>query len=336
VSLLELTDVEVSYSRRGRDPVRAVAGATLSLEAGEIVGLVGESGCGKSTLARAAAGLVKSTAGTVRFGGRDVVALSRRARPRDQVLLQMVFQDPYSSLNPRRRIGAQLADALVIHDLVPADQRAERVGELLLQVGLGADAAGSYPHQFSGGQRQRLAIARALAAAPSALVLDEPLSSLDASAQAQVANLLLRLSRELHIAMLLISHDLAIVRQVADRISVMYLGLIVETGPTKSVWAQPLHPYTEALIGAVPRADGEGTKPAPLPGEVPDPAHPPAGCRFHPRCPYAFDRCRTEAPPLVEVVDGRHAACWLQLPGAPTKLPGPTALVESSAAPERL
>jgi peptide/nickel transport system ATP-binding protein len=332
MSLLELSEVEVSYHRRGRDPVRAVAGATLALEAGEIVGLVGESGCGKSTLARAAAGLVKSTGGSVRFGGREVVALSRRARPRDQVLLQMVFQDPYSSLNPRRRVGAQLADALVIHDLVPAEERDARVSELLVQVGLGADAARSYPHQFSGGQRQRIAIARALAAAPSALVLDEPLSSLDASAQAQVANLLLRLSRELDIAMLLISHDLAIVRQVADRISVMYLGVIVETGPTRAVWAAPLHPYTEALIGAVPRADGEGTKPAPLPGEVPDPAHPPEGCRFHPRCPYAFDRCRTQSPELVEVSPGRHAACWLQAPGAPAVLGGGAGAGAASAA----
>ncbi len=322
MSLLELDDVEVTYVRRGRDPVRAVAGATLTLDEGEIVGLVGESGCGKSTLARAAAGLVKATRGSVRFDGQEVVALSRRARPRNQVRLQMVFQDPYSSLNPRRRVGAQLADALVIHDLVPAERRPARVSELLVQVGLAADAARLHPHQFSGGQRQRLAIARALAAQPTALVLDEPLSSLDASAQAQVANLLLALSRELHIAMLLISHDLAIVRQVADRISVMYLGVIVETGPTASVWAQPLHPYTEALIGAVPRADGEGTKPAPLAGEVPDPAHPPAGCRFHPRCPYAFDRCRTESPELVEVMPGRQAACWLQSAGSPSVLPG--------------
>jgi peptide/nickel transport system ATP-binding protein len=292
MSLLELDEVEVSYHRRGREPVRAVAGATLKLEAGEIVGLVGESGCGKSTLARAAAGLVAPTAGSVRFDGRPVIPLSRRARPREHVLLQMVFQDPFSSLNPRRRVSSQLADALVIHELVPAGRRRERVAELLL------------------------------AAEPTALVLDEPLSSLDASAQAQVANLLQRLSRDLQIAMLLISHDLAIVRQVADRISVMYLGVIVETGPTKPVWGRPLHPYTEALINAVPRADGEGVKPAPLPGEVPDPARPPAGCRFHPRCPYAFDRCRTETPELVEVADGRFAACWLQEPGAPVDLPG--------------
>jgi peptide/nickel transport system ATP-binding protein len=318
MSLLELQDIEVAYHRRGRQPVRAVAGASLGLAAGEIVGLVGESGCGKSTLARAAVGLIAPSSGAVLFGGEPISTLGHRARPAREVKLQMVFQDPYSSLNPRRKVGAQLADALRINNLVPPDMRERRVAELLSQVGLPESAVDSYPHQFSGGQRQRLAIARALAAEPSVLVLDEPLSALDASAQAQVANLLVRLCRELGIAMLLISHDLAIVRQIADRIAVMYLGLIVEVGVTADIWKEPNHPYTQALIGAVPRADGLGTKPKTLPGEVPNPANPPAGCRFHPRCPQAFDRCRVETPPLLQLDEDREAACWLRAPALAT------------------
>ncbi len=314
MNLLELESVEVSYSRRGRAPVRAVAGASIDLRQGEIVGLVGESGCGKSTLARVAAGLISPTAGSVRFEGEALATPSRRARPRREVRLQMVFQDPYSSLNPRRRIGSQLADAIRINNLLPPAERERRVVELLEQVGLPATAIHSFPHQFSGGQRQRLAIARALAAEPTALVLDEPLSALDASAQAQVANLLLQLCRELKIAMLLISHDLAIVRQVADRIAVMYLGLIVETGTTQQLWTQPRHPYTRALIEAIPHADGLGTKPESLPGEVPDPARPPAGCRFHPRCAQALERCAVEAPSLIPLDQERTVACWLHTP----------------------
>jgi peptide/nickel transport system ATP-binding protein len=189
------------------------------------------------------------------------------------------------------------------------------VAELLDQVGLPARAARGYPHEFSGGQRQRIAIARALAATPSVIVLDEPLASLDASAQAQLANLLTALARELELGLLLISHDLAIVRHVADTVAVMYLGRIAETAPTRALWEMPLHPYTEALIGAVPHADGAGTLPTALPGEVPDPSRPPSGCRFHPRCPYRFDPCDTDEPALVELAPGRSAACWLQLPG---------------------
>jgi peptide/nickel transport system ATP-binding protein len=315
VSVLELEDVEVVYRRRHRTPVRAVAGVSLSLGAGEILGLVGESGCGKSTLGRAAVGLLAPTSGTVRFQGRALTPLSRRARPRDQARLQMVFQDPHSSLNPRRSIGSQIADALAILELVPSDRRQARVHELLDQVGLPSSAAQRFPHQFSGGQRQRVAIARALAAEPSAIVLDEPLSSLDASAQAQIANMLVDLSRELQIALLLISHDLAIVHHVADRVAVMYLGTIAEAAPTRRLWRAPLHPYTEALIGAIPQADGRGELPVALPGEVGDPAAPPPGCRFHPRCPYAFDRCLVEPPELVEVEPGRTAACWLSTAG---------------------
>jgi peptide/nickel transport system ATP-binding protein len=317
VTLLELRDVVVEYQRRGRDPVRAVAGASLTVERGQIVGLVGESGCGKSTLARAAVGMVAPTAGVVRFEGHEVAPLTRRARPRELVRLQLVFQNPFSSLNPRRTVGAHLADAAEILGLVPPAGRRARVLELLEQVGLPEAAARRYPHQFSGGQRQRIAIARALAADPSVIVLDEPLSSLDTSAQAQIANLLVGLSRTLDLGLLLISHDLAIVRHVADVISVMYLGVMVETAPTRPLWAMPLHPYTEALIAAVPHPDGSGFLPEALPGEVPDPARPPPGCRFHPRCPYAFDRCRGETPPLMEIAAGRRSACWLQEPGGP-------------------
>jgi peptide/nickel transport system ATP-binding protein len=329
VSALELRDVEVEYDRRGGGRVRAVVGASLTVERAQIVGLVGESGCGKSSLARAAVGLVAPVAGTVRFEGREVTPLTRRARPRELVRLQMVFQNPYSSLNPRRKVGSQLADGLD----VGLSRRETRVRELLELVGLPATAAARYPHQFSGGQRQRIAIARALAADPTVIVLDEPLASLDASAQAQLANLLVNLSRELELSLLLISHDLAIVRHVADVVSVMYLGTMVETGATRALWQVPLHPYTEALIAAVPHADGAGLLPEALPGEVPDPANPPSGCRFHPRCPYAFARCAEEEPPPIEAADGRTAACWLQEPGQPGAPPAERSRALSLAQP---
>ena len=317
MTALELRDVVVDYERRGGGRVRAVAGASIRVEPGQIVGLVGESGCGKSTLARAAVGLVEPTSGSVVFGGQEVAPLGRRGRRRDLARLQLVFQNPYSSLNPRRKIGAQLGDALAILGIVPPSERAARVAELCERVGLPAGAVNRFPHEFSGGQRQRIAIARTLAAEPSLIVLDEPLASLDASAQAQLANLLVNLSRELGLGLLLISHDLAIVRHVADTVSVMYLGLMVETGATVELWEQPLHPYSEALINAIPHPDGNGFLPESLPGEVPDPAQPPSGCRFNPRCPYAFDRCTTEEPPLVTVAGDRSAACWLQPEGAP-------------------
>lgn len=311
MSALEINELGVAYRRHGREPVQAVVDASLSVESGEIVGLVGESGCGKSTLARAAVGLLAPTSGTILFEGRELAPLTRRARDRSEARLQMVFQNPYASLNPRRRVGRQIADALSILQLADRAARPIRAAELLERVGLPASAASRFPHEFSGGQRQRVAIARALAADPSVLVLDEPLSSLDASAQAQIANLLVELARDLGLGLLLISHDLGIVRQIADRVCVMYLGEIVEQGPTEELWARPLHPYTEALIHAIPHADGAGFMPEALPGEVPDPARPPAGCRFHPRCPLAFDRCRVEHPPLERVVGDRDAACWL-------------------------
>jgi peptide/nickel transport system ATP-binding protein len=322
---LELENVVVEYERRGGARIRAVAGADLSVARGQIVGLVGESGCGKSTLARAAVGLVPVVEGTVRFEGETVTPLTRRARPRSLVRLQLVFQNPYSSLNPRRSVGSQLADGIV--DGARGD-RGRRVRELCELVGLPRTAAERFPHEFSGGQRQRVAIARALAANPAVIALDEPLASLDASAQAQLANLLVELSRELDVGLLLISHDLAIVRHVADVVSVMYLGKMVETGETRALWDVPAHPYTEALVAAVPRPDGTGFLPESLAGEVPDPGRPPSGCRFHPRCPYAFERCPEEEPPLLALAGGRRAACWLQAEGA---APAPPARLATAA-----
>jgi oligopeptide/dipeptide ABC transporter ATP-binding protein len=308
--LLEVRDVEVVYLRRDGVPVRAVAGASLDIDAGEIVGLVGETGCGKSSLARAAVGLVRPDSGAVYFEGQPLHPLDRRSRPRREVRLQMVFQNPYGSLNPRRKIGHQIADGL------REARTGDRVAALLGRVGLAPDMAERHPHELSGGQRQRVAIARALAADPRIIVLDEPLSALDASVQAQVANLLVELARDLGMGMLLISHDLAIVRHVAHRTAVMYLGQVVETAPTGQLWQTPQHPYTRALIDAIPRPDGAGHLPEALSGEIPDPAHPPAGCRFHPRCPYVFERCRLDVPELLQTAD-RSVACWLHVPGGP-------------------
>jgi peptide/nickel transport system ATP-binding protein len=301
-ALLEVDDAVVEYARHGASTVRAVAGVSLALERGEIVGLVGESGCGKSSLARAVVGLTPLASGEVRFAGSPVRWTGRRRRrPEAQRRLQIVFQNPRSSLNPRRRIGAQLRDGAV---------GSRSPEELLAQVGLATDFVRRFPHEFSGGQLQRIAIARALGADPSLLVTDEVVSGLDASAQAQVANLLRSISRARDVGLLFISHDLGIVRQIADRVAVMYLGRIVEAGPTEEVWREPLHPYTRGLIASVPRPDGTGTLPSTLPGEVPDPARPPEGCRLRGRCPHEHDRC-TNDPRLVEVQPGRFAACWL-------------------------
>jgi oligopeptide/dipeptide ABC transporter ATP-binding protein len=311
MSLLELTGVSVVYRRRDGMPVPAVAGVSLVVDRGEIVGLVGETGCGKSSLGRAAVGLTRVAAGSVTFEGRPVHALGWRVRPRRERRLQLVFQNPYASLNPRRRVGAQISDAIPSGGAVRRSELREHVVDLLRRVGLPPTMADRFPHQLSGGQRQRAAIARALATEPAMIVLDEPLSALDASIQAQVANLLMSLAKDLDVGMLLISHDLAIVRHVAKQIAVMYLGVVVETGPTESLWLEPLHPYTRALIAAAPHADGAGHLPAGLSGETPDPAKPPSGCRFHPRCPFVMDRCRTDVPILQPKGDGRQVACWL-------------------------
>ncbi|GAB1818784.1 ABC transporter ATP-binding protein [Herbidospora sp. RD11066] len=309
-ALLEATGVAVEYHRTGASPLRAVDHADLTLARGEILGLVGESGCGKSTLGRAVVGLQPTAAGEIRFDGRPVAPLGLRRRPAGLRGLQMVFQDPYASLNPRRLVGDQVGDGYLLGGTSKAEAR-RRAGELLERVGLPADSVKRYPHEFSGGQRQRIAIARTLAAEPSCIIADEPISALDASAQASVANLLVELVRELDMGLVFISHDLSVVRQIADRTAVMYLGRVVEVGPTRQVWSEPAHPYTKALISAVPRADGAGVLPVELPGDVPDPSRPPAGCRFHPRCPVALPSCAHDDPPLRILRDGRSAACVL-------------------------
>jgi peptide/nickel transport system ATP-binding protein len=308
MTLLELRDVVVEYKRPGQPPVRAVAGVDLEVGAGEIVGLVGETGCGKSSLARAIVGLVGTESGSIRFDGESVTQISRKSRSTGLRRLQMIFQDPSSSLNPRRKVGAQLKAAI---ELAGTDTARRPAGsaELLEQVGLPASAAERFPHEFSGGQRQRISIARALAARPRLIVADEPIAALDASAQAQIANLLVSLSRELSLSLVFISHDLSIVRHVADRTAVMYLGKVVELAPTRQLWDTPGHPYTRALTGAVPRVGSPGDLPTELPGDVPDPARPPSGCRFHPRCPIRIDKCRTEEPPAA-TGPGRTSFCW--------------------------
>lgn len=306
MNTLEMTDVVVEYSVRGGQPVRAVAGVDLSVDKGQIVGLVGESGCGKSSLARVAVGLEAPTEGEVRFNGAPVTPLRWRIRDQSLLGLQMVFQDPYSSLNPRRTAGAQLLDGIRGGS---SAARQKRMIELLDRVGIAAGGADRYPHQFSGGQRQRLAIARALATEPSLIVADEPVTALDASSQAQVVNLLVRLVRELGLGMLFISHDLSLVRAIADRTSVMYLGKILEESDTEQLWDAPQHPYTRALIDAVPKISEHPSIPTELPGDVPDPAHTPRGCRFRARCSLAVDRCHEE-PQLVRSED-RSVACWL-------------------------
>ncbi|MDA0634505.1 ABC transporter ATP-binding protein [Nonomuraea sp. MCN248] len=300
-SLLKIDDLVVEHRTPGRPVVRAVAGASLEVNAGEVVGLVGESGCGKSTLARAVCGLNRAASGSIAFEGTPVTPLGLRRRTMTGV--QMVFQDPYASLNPRRRVGDQIADGLRV-----AGDTASSPADLLERVGLPRDFASRHPHEFSGGQRQRIAIARALAARPRLLIGDEPISALDASAQSQVATLMRDLAVGSGAGLLFISHDLSVVRLIADRIAVMYLGRIVEVGDTAEVWADPRHPYTRALLGAIPRPDGMGVLPAELPGDVPDPAEPPPGCRFHPRCPLVMDVCRVKEPEFGPV------ACWLHEP----------------------
>jgi oligopeptide transport system ATP-binding protein len=314
-TLLEVEGLTKDYAARGGGTtMRAVDDVTFAVAAGETLGVVGESGCGKSTLARLVLRLIEPTAGTVRFMGSDLTALSAGAMRLHRRNLQIVFQDPYASLDPRMTVAAIISEPLDIHRVGDRKTRRRRVLELLDLVGLNPAAADRYPHEFSGGQRQRIGIARALALDPMLLVLDEPVSALDVSIQAQVLNLLLELKSRLQLSYIFISHDLSVIEHVSDRIAVMYLGRIVESGPAEALFHHPLHPYTRALIAAIP---GTGRERLVLLGDPPSPENLPSGCHFHPRCPMAQPLCTSTAPVLRVIEQDRMAECHFATPAAP-------------------
>jgi peptide/nickel transport system ATP-binding protein len=324
--LLELRGVSKRFERRldlaGRaarrlganlreTTVHAVDGVSLAVREGEVVGLVGESGCGKSTLGRLVARILDPSEGERLWRGRPYSEYANRASRAERLAVQMVFQDPFASLNPRLRVVDIVGEAPVVHGLVPRGDREDFVAQTLERVGMDASLMRRFPHQFSGGQRSRIGIARALAVNPRFLVCDEAVAALDVSIQAQVLNLFIRLREELQLTYLFISHDLGVIRHVSDRVVVMYLGRVVESGPTAQLYERPNHPYTAALIDEVPRIDARHRRYVPIRGEIPSPLAPPTGCHFHPRCPHAFARCREEAPVLREIAPGRISACHL-------------------------
>ena len=311
--LLQVANLTKHFvSQRGT--VHAVDDVSFTISRGETVGLVGESGCGKSTLGRMIVRLVAPTNGSIHLDGEEVAHLKGEALKGFRRKVQLIFQDPFASLNPRSTVGRILEEPLIVHGLGDPQDRRQKVDSLLKRVGLRPEAASRYPHEFSGGQRQRIGIARALALSPELVVCDEPVSALDVSIQAQILNLLSALKRETNLAYLFISHDLSVIRFIADRIIVMYLGKIAEVADHGSVWARPLHPYTQALIAAVPLPDPEAAQSRQrlvLESDLPSALSPPAGCRFHTRCRYVVDTCRQDVPELREVAPGRYVACHL-------------------------
>ena len=291
--------------------VHAVADVSFHVDEGEVVGLVGESGCGKSTLGRVIAGLIAPTAGRVLFCGEDVARMDERRRRATALAVQMIFQDPFASLNPRMRVAEIIGEAPRVHGLVAPAAVSDYVDDMLRRVGLEGSAKRRYPHQFSGGQRQRIGIARALAVRPQFLVCDEPVASLDVSIQAQILNLFMQLRADLGLTYLFISHDLGVVEHLSDRVLVMYLGRIIEEARTGELFARPNHPYTQALLREIPRVEAGRRLYSSVGGEIPSPVAPPSGCHFHPRCPHAMPVCRAAPPPLVEIAPGHRSACHL-------------------------
>ena len=293
------------------ETVHALDGVSITVERGEVVGLVGESGCGKSTFGRIVAGIMEPTEGTILYRGRDLATL-QGAQAREAALqVQMIFQDPFASLNPRMRVENIIGEAPLLHGIVAKDERGDYIDATMKRVGLDPAFKRRYPHQFSGGQRQRIGIARALAVQPEFLVCDEAVAALDVSIQAQVLNLFMDLRRDLDLTYLFISHDLSVVEHISDRVVIMYLGRVVESAPSGELFDTPNHPYTRALLAGAPKLDARRRVYEPVKGEIPSPLDPPGGCHFHPRCPHATARCREEAPALREIAPGRHAACHL-------------------------
>jgi oligopeptide/dipeptide ABC transporter ATP-binding protein len=291
--------------------VQAVDRVDLAIGRGEVVGLVGESGCGKSTLGRMVAGILPPSEGTVLFQGADIATLPPLAAKQAKLKVQMIFQDPYGSLNPRLRVADIVGEAPVVHGLVSRADLPDYIDAQLRRAGLDPDLKRRYPHQFSGGQRQRIGIARALAVQPDFLVCDEAVAALDVSIQAQILNLFMDLRHELGLTYLFISHDLGVVEHLSDRVLIMYLGRIVEAAPAEAIFARANHPYTQALLAEVPRIEARARKFSAITGEIPSPIAPPPGCHFHPRCPHAMPRCGVEAPELREIAPGHHSACHL-------------------------
>src|SRR6202158_3805519 len=317
-ALLEITDLVKHYPvrsgilRRKVGTVHAVDGVSFTLGVGETLGLDGESGCGKSTVARSILRRVEPPSGTIRLNGRDITHLGKAELRPNRRSMQIIFQDPFASLNPRMTAGDTVGEPLIVHGIATGDKKRERVAELFEQVGLRPDQMQNYPHQFSGGQRQRICIARALSLGASLIVCDEPVSALDVSIQAQVINLLIDLQRKHDFSYLFIAHDLAVVAHISHRVAVMYLGRIVETAEKTELFANPRHPYTQALLASVPVANPKTKRlKALVDGDVPSPINPPSGCAFHTRCRYAMERCRVELPKLADVGAEPQVACWL-------------------------